>query len=64
MSERLTAENDVPKGCPVMVWDGPYKHRCGLGATVGRCAYHGPFDPNLIRPIPPARTEEAPDARD
>lgn len=36
-----------PKGCPVKVWDGPYSYRCGLGASVGRCAYHGPFDPSL-----------------
>jgi hypothetical protein len=47
-----TAENDPPRplcaddgkpGCPVTVWDGPYRMRCSLGASVGRCAYHGPF---------------------
>jgi hypothetical protein len=57
MSEHMpSAENDVPRplardgkpGCPVTVWDGPYSTRCSLGATVGRCAYHGEF----ARPTP------------
>lgn len=47
------AEKDAPKGCPVIVWDGPYSFRCGAGASVGRCAHHGPFDPSLIRVTPP-----------
>lgn len=45
-----TAENDArhfaedgKPGCPVIVWDGPYRMRCSLGALAGRCAYHGRF---------------------
>lgn len=34
---------DGRRGCPVTVWDGPYSTRCGLGASIGRCAYHGQF---------------------
>jgi hypothetical protein len=45
----MSAEYDG-KGCPVMVWDGPYKHRCGLGARVGECAYHGRYAPTPLRP--------------
>lgn len=30
-------------GCPVKLWDGPYKYRCGLGEERGVCAYHGRF---------------------
>jgi hypothetical protein len=30
-------------GCPVMVWDGPYKYRCSIGGDGGVCAYHGRF---------------------
>lgn len=41
---------DGKPGCPVTVWDGPYSVRCSLGATVGRCAYHGPFADLSIRP--------------
>lgn len=39
---RLVARDGKP-GCPVTVWDGPYRMRCSLGASVGRCAYHGAF---------------------
>lgn len=46
------APRRCPRGCPVMVWDGPYRYRCGLGAAVGRCAYHGLF---ATAPIPPAK---------
>lgn len=31
--------------CLVPVWDGPYRHRCGLGVN-GVCAYHGPHQPH------------------
>lgn len=34
---------DGRPGCPVTVWDGPYSTRCGAGASVGKCAHHGPF---------------------
>lgn len=55
-----SAEKDVPNplaedgkpGCPVTVWDGPYRMRCSLGASVSRCAYHGPFE-TTPAPIPP-----------
>ena len=33
-----------PQGCPVRCWDGPYSYRCNLGAAVGICAKHGPFE--------------------
>lgn len=49
MRQWAESERAEPKGCPVKVWDGPYSYRCGLGATVGLCAYHGPFDPSLVR---------------
>lgn len=45
----LSLAEDGKPGCPVIVWDGPYSTRCSLGATGGRCAYHGTF----LRPIPP-----------
>jgi len=55
-----SAENDArpladdgKPGCPVVVWDGPYRMRCSLGATVGRCAYHGQF----TRVIPPEKSQ-------
>lgn len=43
---------DGKRGCPVPVWDGPYKMRCALGAAVGRCAYHGPFEQPDAEPTP------------
>lgn len=42
MPENPTARDGKP-GCPVTVWDGPYSTRCGAGASVGKCAHHGPF---------------------
>ena len=45
-----------PQGCPVTVWDGPYKMRCGLGAEVSECAYHGPFDRESLLAV--ARKEQ------
>lgn len=42
---------DGKRGCPVILYDGPYDMRCNLGAdaatgrpTLGRCAYHGLFE--------------------
>lgn len=35
-------EKDVEIGCPKIVWDGPYKFRCGMGTT--ECYIHGPFN--------------------
>lgn len=48
-SEAPTTEKG-PQGCPTTVYDGPYRHRCGLGARVGVCAYHGPFEQPTSRP--------------
>lgn len=44
------------KGCPTIVWDGPYRFRCGIGAQVGVCAYHGKFADPVIPPV----SQEAP----
>jgi hypothetical protein len=51
--------SDGKRGCPVVEWDGPYEMRCGLGASIGRCAYHGPYEqPDAERTDP--RKEQEP----
>lgn len=37
----IVAERDGKKGCPEIIWDGPYNWRCGLG--INKCARHGYF---------------------
>jgi hypothetical protein len=36
-------EGGLGGGCPVLVWDGPYRYRCGLGGDGNVCARHGRF---------------------
>lgn len=44
----VSAEDDKP-GCPVIVWDGPYRYRCSMGTR--RCAIHGPYAVKEVAPI-------------
>lgn len=34
--------DDLLFGCPIIVWDGPYKMRCAMGVDV--CSRHGKFE--------------------
>jgi hypothetical protein len=51
--ERATAVEkgraEPERGCPQVVWDGPYSYRCNLGGAGWVCAKHGRFGP----PAPP-----------
>lgn len=45
-------QSDGGRCCPVPVWDGPYKMRCGyvgrgLGPGFRECPTHGPFEVRL-----------------
>lgn len=51
-------------GCPVMVWEGPYKFRCAMGGGGNVCARHGRFREDTPAPPVTERFEPDPSADD